>query len=76
VRIGASRTSEQVERRARTVPSGVEIVLEVDDVVAAHRRVLAAGHPLEQDLTRRPWGLTDFRIHDPFGYYLRFTDRD
>jgi uncharacterized glyoxalase superfamily protein PhnB len=75
VRIGAARAWKQVDPRARAVPLGVEIVLEVDDVAAAHERVLAAGYPLEQDLQRRPWGLTDFRLHDPAGYYLRITSR-
>jgi len=23
----------------------------------------------------RPWGLRDFRIFDPSGYYLRITER-
>jgi lactoylglutathione lyase len=66
---------EQVDPRVRAVPAGVEIVLEVDDVAAAHDRVMAAGYPVEQDLQRRPWGLTDFRLHDPAGYYLRITSR-
>jgi uncharacterized glyoxalase superfamily protein PhnB len=38
-------------------------------------RVVAAGWPLEQDLQDRPWGLTDFRVIDPAGYYLRVTSR-
>lgn len=75
VRIGAARAWEPVERGARAVPTGVEIVLEVDDVAEAHQRVLTSGYPLEQDLTRRPWGLSDFRVHDPAGYYLRITGR-
>ena len=75
VRIGAARAWEQVDPGSRAVPAGVEIVLEVDDVAAAHDRVLAAGYPVEQDLRRRPWGLTDFRLHDPAGYYLRITSR-
>jgi lactoylglutathione lyase len=53
----------------------VELVLEVDDVAGERDRVLAAGWPLEEDLQERPWGLTDFRILDPAGYYLRITDR-
>ena len=28
-----------------------------------------------EDLQDRPWGLTDFRILDPAGYYLRITSR-
>ncbi|NUR63133.1 MAG: glyoxalase/bleomycin resistance/extradiol dioxygenase family protein [Catenulispora sp.] len=75
VRIGAARASAPVERAARAVPTGVEIVLEVDDVAEAHRRVRATGYPIEQDLARRSWGLTDFRLYDPAGYYLRITGR-
>jgi hypothetical protein len=37
-------------------------VLEVDDVVPERVRVLAAGWTLQEDLQRRPWGLTDFRL--------------
>lgn len=76
VRIGALRADQPIERSARTLPTGVEIVLEVDDLAAAHDQVRAAGYPIEQDLTRRPWGLTDFRLYDPAGYYLRITDRE
>ena len=55
--------------------AGVEIVLEVDDVAAYRERVGAAGHPVLHELRARPWGLTDFRIADPEGYYLRITSR-
>ena len=54
---------------------GVEIVLEVDDVVGWRDRVLASGYPILEPLQERPWGLTDFRIADPDGYYLRLTSR-
>ena len=60
---------------ARRPPAGVELVLEVDDVAGERDHVLAAGWPLEEDLQERPWGLTDFRILDPAGYYLRITGR-
>ena len=56
-------------------PWGVELVLEVDDVHAERDRVLDAGWPLAEDLTIRPWGLTDFRLLDPVGYYWRVTGR-
>ena len=52
---------------------GAEIVLEVDDVQAAYDRVKQHGHPILSPLTKRPWGLTDFRIADPDGYYLRIS---
>ena len=54
---------------------GVEIVLEVDDVDAMHRAVLRADWPVQTPLGERPWGLRDFRLLDPDGYYLRITSR-
>ena len=52
---------------------GVEIVIEVDDVDGCHDRVASSGHPILEPLQDRPWGLRDFRISDPDGYYLRIT---
>jgi lactoylglutathione lyase len=75
VRVGAVRRVVPDVRAARLPPAGVELVLEVDDVVAERDRVTAAGWPLAEDLQDRPWGLKDFRILDPAGYYLRITDR-
>jgi len=54
---------------------GVEIVIEVDDVERCHERVAASGHPILEPLQDRPWGLRDFRISDPDGYYRRITSR-
>jgi len=75
VGVGAARRVVPDVRAARLPPAGVELVLEVDDVVAERDRVTAAGWPLAEDLQDRPWGLKDFRILDPAGYYLRITDR-
>ena len=75
VRVGAARRVVPGVRAARLPPAGVELVLEVDDVVAERDCVTAAGWPLAEDLQDRPWGLKDFRILDPAGYYLRITDR-
>lgn len=74
VRVGAARRERGVVRWRRP-PTGVEIVLEVDDVAAEAARIVAAGWPLEEGLVRRPWGLEDFRVLDPAGYYLRVTNR-
>jgi lactoylglutathione lyase len=78
VQVGAARRGVDTvpdARAARLPPAGVELVLEVDDVAGERDRVVAAGWPLEQDLQDRPWGLTDFRIIDPAGYYLCVTSR-
>ena len=53
---------------------GIELVLEVDDVAAAYAQVQAAGWPLAAPLAPRPWGLADFRVIDPAGYYVRVTE--
>jgi lactoylglutathione lyase len=65
-----------VDQEQRRPPVGAELVLEVDDLDAEHDRVIAAGCALAEDLTRRPWGLRDFRLLDPSGYYWRITSRD
>lgn len=57
------------------VGRGIEIVLEVDDVAASHAHARAEGWPVAGSLGRRPWGLTDFRVVDPDGYYVRMTSR-
>ena len=55
---------------------GTEIVLEVDDIQAFYDQVKQAdGKAIKSPLRRQPWGLTDFRITDPDGYYLRITSR-
>ena len=55
---------------------GTEIVLEVDDVREFFRKVKARGYKnVLSTLHEQPWGLTDFRIADPDGYYLRITSR-
>ncbi len=54
---------------------GVEIVLEVNDVHAFYSHVQATAYPITEPLMMRPWGLTDFRLVDPDGYYLRMTSR-
>jgi lactoylglutathione lyase len=53
----------------------VEIVIEVDGVEWWRDRVAASGHTILAPLQDRPWGLRDFRISDPDGYYLRITSR-
>ena len=53
---------------------GVEFVLEVDDLDALYAHV-AARHRVAAAPAMRPWGLRDFRVLDPDGYYWRITTR-
>jgi lactoylglutathione lyase len=57
---------------------GVEIVLEVDDVDACYlkaQRAIALTPGALERIKDQEWGLRDFRIVDPDGYYLRVTNR-
>lgn len=75
VRIGIVTSWAEVDRGMRDLPVGTEIVLEVDDVDAELRHVRASGWPIHRDLETQEWGLADFRLFDPDGYYLRVTSR-
>jgi predicted enzyme related to lactoylglutathione lyase len=52
---------------------GVEILIGVSDIEKFHEKVKNFANVVEP-LILRPWGLKDFRIEDPFGYYLRMTE--
>ena len=73
VRVGLAARAAPEDAAPRRPPTGVELVLEVDDLAADHAHVVAAGWPLAEDPTDRPWGLRDFRLLDPHGYYWRIT---
>lgn len=74
VRIGM-RQSDAADPTLRAIPVGTEIVIDVDDVQAVRDHALGCGITPVEDLTEREWGLTDFRVTDPDGYYLRITGR-
>jgi lactoylglutathione lyase len=75
VRLGLARRPAPADQQARRPSVGVELVLEVDDLDADHERIVLTGWPLEEDLTAQPWGLRDFRLLDPAGYFWRVTTR-
>jgi len=73
VRLGAAQRPVPPDPAARRPPVGVELVLEVDDVQAERDHVASAGWQVADEITERPWGLRDFRVLDPDGYYWRIT---
>jgi lactoylglutathione lyase len=75
VLLGAADRDVAVAPGQRRPPTGVELVLEVDDVLTEFDHVCSQAWPVEEDLVARPWGLRDFRVLDPSGYYLRITER-
>jgi uncharacterized glyoxalase superfamily protein PhnB len=52
---------------------GVEIIIGIEDVEAFHDQIKGFAEVVDP-LVTQPWGLKDFRIVDPFGYYIRFTE--
>lgn len=75
VMLGALKATAPAVSEARQPPVGVELVLEVDDLQAERDRVGAEGWPVAEEISERPWGLRDFRVLDPDGYYWRITTR-
>jgi catechol 2,3-dioxygenase-like lactoylglutathione lyase family enzyme len=68
-RVGGSLAWEPPARQARRPPTGVEVVIEVDDDAfdSEVARVGASGWPWAEAPQRRPWGVNDFRVLDPDG---------
>jgi hypothetical protein len=66
---------EYFGRFPQTTPPGfgVEIVLQVADLARYYERIKDKVAVSEAP-RRRPWGLEDFRLCDPFGFYLRVTE--
>jgi uncharacterized glyoxalase superfamily protein PhnB len=53
---------------------GVELVIMVDDIETFYEELKEIANVVEP-LVMRPWGSKDFRAADPFGYYLRLTEK-
>lgn len=54
---------------------GVEIILFCDDIETLFERVRGEVEvEVVSGLQLRPWGVKDFRVADPFGYYLRISE--
>ncbi|KAJ9612363.1 hypothetical protein H2200_003960 [Cladophialophora chaetospira] len=75
--IGAAETAsdESLEQKGsyRRPKKGVEIIFEVDDLEGERDFIVGKGWNLDADIELQPWGLKDFRLVDPDGYYLRIT---
>lgn len=52
---------------------GVEIVYTTDNIKDYYERVKDFANIVEP-LKKKPWGLYDFRMEDPFGFYLRVSE--
>jgi lactoylglutathione lyase len=61
---------------------GVEIVIPVEDVQTLYKDLLQRRESgrlegrVVEELQKRPWGKFDFRMEDPFGFYVRLCEPD
>ncbi len=69
-------SDESLEQKQsyRRPKKGVEIAIEVDDLEKERNFIVGQGWTLDEDIQLQPWGLNDFRLVDPDGYYLRITE--
>ena len=52
---------------------GVEIVIMAENIDNLYKTAKQQINVVEE-LKMQPWGARDFRVEDPFGFYLRFTE--
>jgi uncharacterized glyoxalase superfamily protein PhnB len=53
-------------------PGPTHIEFDTEDLEAVYQQLKAAGLPVEEPPTHKPWGEYDFSFHDPDGYELEF----
>jgi len=53
---------------------GVEIGIILADLTSAREAAITFPGWTVTEMQRQDWGLTDFRVTSPDGYYLRFTE--
>lgn len=51
----------------------VEIVIIVDSINRYYKKIKKIANVVDP-LKKQPWGIMDFRVEDPFGFYLRITE--
>ena len=61
---------DSVPEEASRTPSGVFVVVEVDDVEAVHRRAVDLGLEFVLSLCDEDWGWRHFMVRDPHGLIL------
>ena len=54
---------------------GVEITIPIENIDEYYNKVYPlVKDSIVQELQLKPWGKKDFRVIDPFGFYVRFTE--
>lgn len=55
---------------------GVEISIPIENIDEYYKQIITkiSEKDIFQPLKEQPWGKKDFRLEDPFGYFLRFNE--
>lgn len=59
---------------AETASNHTQLWLQVRDLDAVHRHLVAAGVPIDREPTLEPWGLRELSARDPDGLRLVFVE--
>lgn len=73
---GSARPQVSVAREGGSGTAVPDLSIEVDDLDAVHRAVLAAGFAIEYGPVREPWGVRRFYVRDPFGRLVNILVHD
>ena len=65
--------SLRIHRRFKLPPHGIEIVFYTDRLNELRYELIQQGISTTE-IIRQPWGLNDFRLTDPDGYYIRISE--
>ncbi|HEX3357468.1 MAG TPA: GNAT family N-acetyltransferase [Tepidisphaeraceae bacterium] len=52
---------------------GLQHMFRVTEIRPLYEQHKKAGAPIIEDLSNKPWGLSEYVVRDPNGYYLRFA---
>ncbi len=63
------------ERAHRRSGEHLDAFVDVSEVRALHEELVGRGAPVAEPPGERPWGTVDFRVEDPDGYILCFSER-
>ncbi len=52
---------------------GLQHMFRVDDIRSLYEKHKSAGAPIIEELSNKPWGISEYVVRDPNGYHLRFA---
>jgi uncharacterized glyoxalase superfamily protein PhnB len=63
------------EQEARAIGCQSSCYIRVEGIEALYEEFKRRGTPFRYELTRKPWGMNEMQIDDPYGNAIRFGER-